>query len=194
MYTRSYGTPKPAVIRSPLPPDYSGTALSEPIVFNDTVQPDSQSSITGTQNNPNLHDSNASHDIIIGHSKQAKKEQRSTPSKRPSDRDIELPRNTESVGRAPFGNIGKIENEYSDETYYQNVSDDTIQNESRSSDQKSDRSSLGDIIFPDGVRNDDLLLLGLIFLLYNESKTDEANQSGCREVIMLLALLYIAGM
>ena len=43
---------------------------------------------------------------------------------------------------------------------------------------------------PGHLKNDDLLLLGLIFLMLKEGEGRE----GCREMLLILAVLYMAGM
>ena len=43
---------------------------------------------------------------------------------------------------------------------------------------------------PGHLKNDDLLLLGLIFLMLKEGEDRE----GCREMLLILAVLYLAGM
>lgn len=42
---------------------------------------------------------------------------------------------------------------------------------------------------PGHLKNDDLLLLGLIFLMLKEGE----NREGCREMLLILAVLYLSG-
>ena len=56
------------------------------------------------------------------------------------------------------------------------------------------KSLLGPLFRPELLRSDDLLLLGLIFLLLTDyAKEGEEGNGSCREALLLLVILYLSG-
>ncbi len=78
------------------------------------------------------------------------------------------------------------------EEYRENEALADSEHDSEADDTQGESHGIGQLIFPQGVRQDDLLLLGLMLFLYNEGNKSDGRR--CKEAIILLALLYLSGL
>lgn len=164
MYTRSYGNKRTGrMTEATPPPDYGGTAL--------VIKQNGHLENQGTKS--------ASGSAIVADRIPRRREfrdnvnERKDTSARKKLDSEESNSNSQGEGRfeSPFGENGG-------------------QFESASSTLKKLDKAVAGFINPENLKSDDLLLLGLIFLLFKEG----ADNDGAKEAIMLLAILYLSGL
>ena len=193
MYTRSYGNQRNGM-RSSLPPDYGGTALvihqPEPPTPRSVPDPEPDKSLS-----PNWQGNRT----VTGE-RHARRPQQNRPSpvtedngtsaRRLLQKDDRPRRGIGSVGRSPFG--GKAGAFAEPEKGREYAGD----RENRNSEDFEEplSSPFSAFLDPAQLKSDDLLLLGLIFLLLSDSAKSENGGENCREALLILAVLYLSGL
>ncbi len=195
MYTRSYSKQKQNAIRAPLPPDYSGTVLSEQGHIKDEGLPESAapavtSSAKGITRRPK---------------RQSRPAQEAASDSRPSLLEglFGYKNDKTHTQEADYRRHNEEETGYREDTYEADSfseADNSPKLQSgilEGTDNNTEKeypepSKSGGLLFPQGVRQDDVLLLGLMLFLYSESKNGACES--CKEALVLLALLYLSGL
>ncbi len=162
MYTRSYS--RDNGVRTPLPPDYGGTALVINSPDKEGQGHADQSAITAPER-------------AVPRRRERRAEsipRNDEDSVRDGRRELEKKRDEEQKKEpdtliSPFGGLGQ--------TLSHSVAD------------KKHEGLFHGLFSPDNIRSDDLLLLGLMFLMYSEGLEKE----GCKEAMLLLAVIYLSG-
>ncbi len=163
MYTRSYGN-RNGGVRTPLPPDYGGTALV-------IRQPEKQTDFQVTNRNDNRRES-------FPEERQRRRYaagEGETSARKKLEKEDGDEENDGYIFSPPFGGEGLP----SEKTV------DVFLNDTANEEKKE--TGLGGFFSPENLKSDDLLLLGLIFLLFG---SDE----GSREALLILAVLYLSGL
>ncbi len=181
MYTRSYGNQRNGV-RTQLPPDYGGTAL---VIKQPEAQSENKSAVGYDDKNGGIMAERRSRRQMGQSRERAEAPRRTDTTARRSLDDDRQRHNTENRDnkddfRPPFGGETGAETE---ETAV-----------STSSDEGKLFSLKGKVFDPEHLKSDDLLLLGLLFLLFHDDTDGEVGREGCREALLILAVLYLSGL
>lgn len=163
MYTRSYGS-RGGGVRSSLPPDYGGTAL---VIRQPEPKTDSQLPVKNERQRERFreHGQRAYHESEHG----------GTSARKKLEKEDTYEEKNEYNFSPPFGGGGLSSAQNADTEF-----SEIIEKEKKD-------SVLGGLFSPENLKSDDLLLLGLIFLLFS-------SEEGNREALLILAVLYLSGL
>lgn len=182
MYTRSYGNQRNGV-RTQLPPDYGGTAL---VIKQPEAQSENKSAVGYDDKNGGIITERRSRRQMGQNRERTEPLHRTTDTTARRSLDDARPRrNTENKDnkddfRPPFGGETGVETA--------ETAASAFPDEGRLFSQK------GMIFDPEHLKSDDLLLLGLLFLLFSDESDGEGRSESCREALLILAVLYLSGL